>query len=286
MSKLFVCDAQVHAPDRPVESRALASVGGMERPDLEREMDRAGVDRAIIVPLAFEDNGRAIDFVAELPARFATMPVFRPQAEPADLELIRGWRATAGVVGMRTSFYAPASRPLLAGHVLDWLWSAIEEARLPVMINAPDNIRAVGDIAQRHPGLTILLDHMGLTPFKIYKSDDMGPVIEDVVSLAKYPNVAIKASALPSSVAEPFPFPTLHDPIRCVTEAFGSRRVFWGSDLTRIPCTYSECLRLFTDELTFLSDADKRWIVGQGLSSWLGWEVPKTLPAAQAHLPC
>jgi L-fuconolactonase len=72
---------------------------------------------------------------------------------------------------------------------------------------------------------------------------------------------------------EPYPFRSLHEPVRRVVEAFGRERVFWGSDVTRLPCTYVECRRLFTDELDFLSEQDKEWIMGRALCEWLDWPI-------------
>jgi len=89
-----------------------------------------------------------------------------------------------------------------------------------------------------------------------------------------FPNVAVKATALPDSVAEPFPFRSLHEPLRQVFEAFGPRRLFWGSDLTRLKVPYSECVRLFTGELPFLTGEDKEWVMGRGVMEWLKWNPP------------
>jgi hypothetical protein len=44
--------------------------------------------------------------------------------------------------------------------------------------------------------------------------------------------------------------------------------------VTRLPCTYDEARRLFTDELDFLSGEDLEWIMGRGISEWLRWEGP------------
>ncbi len=31
---------------------------------------------------------------------------------------------------------------------------------------------------------------------------------------------------------------------------------------------------MFTEELPFLSAADKEWVMGRGLCEWLGWGLP------------
>jgi hypothetical protein len=32
---------------------------------------------------------------------------------------------------------------------------------------------------------------------------------------------------------------------------------------------------LFTEELHFLSDNDKEWILGRGIAEWLNWPLPQ-----------
>ena len=39
-------------------------------------------------------------------------------------------------------------------------------------------------------------------------------------------------------------------------EAFGPHRYFWGTDITRMPCSYAECVSLFTEELPWLTGDD------------------------------
>jgi predicted TIM-barrel fold metal-dependent hydrolase len=78
-------------------------------------------------------------------------------------------------------------------------------------------------------------------------------------------------------VPGPYPYRTAHEPVRRIVEAFGPSRVFWGSDLTRLPCTYSECVTMFTEELDFLTDEGQAQIMGRAVCDWLGW--PLTQPA-------
>ena len=55
-----------------------------------------------------------------------------------------------------------------------------------------------------------------------------------------------------------------------LVDAFGPRRTFWGTDLTRMPCTYRECVSLFTEELPWLKGEDLEWVMGRGVCEWLG----------------
>ena len=96
--------------------------------------------------------------------------------------------------------------------------------------------------------------------------------LPQVLDLARFPNIAVKASCMPSLVSEPYPYPTLQRAIQQVVEAFGPRRTFWGSDVSRLPCPYIENVRLFAEECAFLSDEDLDWIMGRAIAEWLEWK--------------
>ena len=61
---------------------------------------------------------------------------------------------------------------------------------------------------------------------------------------------------------------TLHPFIRALCEAFGPRRLFWGSDLTRLPCSYRLAVNPFTEEFKWLTASDLEWIMGRALCEW------------------
>ena len=58
-----------------------------------------------------------------------------------------------------------------------------------------------------------------------------------------------------------------------VLDAFGPARVFWGSDLSRLPGTYSDLVALFRDELPFLTGDALYAGMGQSLFDWIGWST-------------
>ncbi len=55
-------------------------------------------------------------------------------------------------------------------------------------------------------------------------------------------------------------------------DAFGPERMFWGTDITRMPCSWRLCVSMFTEELPWLSDRDKELTMGEALCTWLGWQ--------------
>jgi len=104
--------------------------------------------------------------------------------------------------------------------------------------------------------------------------DDAAAAAADrMIALAPHPNVFVKVSALPCFSTAPYPFANLRAPLRKVIEAFGPQRAFWGSDMTRMPsnCSYRQVVTHFTEELDFLSDDDREWIMGRAILDFLHW---------------
>jgi L-fuconolactonase len=200
--------------------------------------------------------------------RFRVMAPF-DLTRPENATLLATWRSQPGMLGVRLAFLRDPNLSLLVEDRLGWFWAAAEEAGVPIMLLAPDLEEKLGKVASEHPRLRLTLDHLNLHPMRSY--DDLAPAIRRMLALARHDNVAVKASALPCWAKDVYPFASLHRPVAEVVEAYGAKRVFWGSDLTRLPCTYSESVRLFTDELPFLSDDDKQWVMGRGVTEWLEW---------------
>ena len=76
------------------------------------------------------------------------------------------------------------------------------------------------------------------------------------------------AVALAAGPAQAQKFPT--KPIRVVI-AFtpGS-----ATDITRMPCTYRQCVTMFTEEMPWLKGRDLERVMGSAFVDWLGWRRP------------
>ena len=98
-----------------------------------------------------------------------------------------------------------------------------------------------------------------------------------MLALAKYPNVAMKATGAPSYSDQPYPFRDIHDNLRRLYDAFGPARWFWGTDITRMPCPWRQCVTLFTEELPWLKGRDLELVMGRAVCDWLGWPLPRAL---------
>ena len=63
------------------------------------------------------------------------------------------------------------------------------------------------------------------------------------------------------------------DNIERLFDAFGPDRSFWGTDLSRMPCSYRECVTMFTEELSWLRGDDLDLVMGRALCNWVGWNL-------------
>src|SRR5438128_794252 len=93
------------------------------------------------------------------------------------------------------------------------------------------------------------------------------------VALAKYPNVSVKVSASPGISREPYPFRDVTVHLKRVFDAYGPQRSYWGTDLTNsyAKASYRQRISHFTEELSFLSESDKDWVMGRAIVQRLKW---------------
>jgi predicted TIM-barrel fold metal-dependent hydrolase len=171
------------------------------------------------------------------------------------------------MLGLRFALLQPHQQTWLTDGSLDWLWAAAERAGMPVALLGPGLMQVIGRIAERHPGLKLIIDHFG-------RPDAAWSVLPDLVAAAKHRNVALKATGAPSYSAQPYPYRDIHGHIRTLYDAYGPDRMFWGTDITRMPCPWKQCVTMFTEELPWLTPKDKELIMGRALCNWLGWKLP------------
>jgi predicted TIM-barrel fold metal-dependent hydrolase len=236
-------------------------------------MDDAGVDRAVIVPPSWpgDRNDYALEAAKRYPSRFAVMGRITLQ-NPQSAALLPKWKEQPGMLGVRVIFNNDVTIPWLTDGTADWFWPAAEKAGVPVMFFAPGRVSMFARIAERHPQLTLIIDHMGLTA-AMAKDNSIPAAVDQAVALAKYPNVSIKMSASPALSLESYPFRDVTVHLRRVFEAYGPQRCYWGTDLTNsfAKATYRQRITHFTDELSFLSESDKDWVMGRAILERLKW---------------
>jgi len=279
---MLIVDSQVHiwaasTPERPWPARhAPHRPQPFSADDLLAEMNAAGVDAVIIVPPGWEGdrNDLGLEAARLHPTRFAVMGRLDPTA-PESRSMISRWRNQPGMLGLRFTFHTPQMEPLLTEGHLDWLWSEAEKHGVPLMVLVPPRLLPViAAVAQRHPGLKLTLDHLSVPRGK--KDAEAFAHLDELAKLAALPNVAVKATSLPHYTTEAYPHRSVHTHLRKVIDAFGPKRVFWGTDMTKLaPGSYRQVVTMVTEEMPWLADEDKAWLMGRGICEWLGWQHPR-----------
>jgi predicted TIM-barrel fold metal-dependent hydrolase len=268
-----IVDAQVHIwSSGPPFNPAHRQVNTFTKDELLAEMDVAGVDAALLHPPGWDPNGNAvaIDAAKQHPDRLAVLGHF-PLDKPESRQTIETWKDQPGMLGLRFALLQPEQRAWWTDGTMDWLWPAAERLQIPIALLAADFMPIVGQVAERYPRLKLIIDHLG----RAGRVQDEAAFanLGEMLALAKYRNVAVKATGAPSYSSEAYPYRNIHGYLRQIYDAFGPSRMFWGTDITRMPCSWKQCVTLFTEELPWLNAKDKELIMGRAVCDWLDWDL-------------
>jgi predicted TIM-barrel fold metal-dependent hydrolase len=270
-----IVDAQIHLWGSGLPSnQAHWPITSFTAAEAIALMDEAGVDAAVIHPPHWDPNSTALAQAAvrDYPGRFAIMGDV-PWDEAIARPLLERWRETPGMLGIRNTFLKPAEREALESGSLDWLWAVCQDAGVPVAGLITDSLAHVGHIAERFPGLKFTVDHLGGRGGTTTLKDDAAMIhMPELVKLARHPNIAVKATGAPGYSSEAYPFPAMHPYLQQIYDAFGPERMFWGTDISKMPCSWRECVDMFTERLPWLPKADLPLVMGGAVCAWWGWD--------------
>ena len=267
---MLIADSQVHIWTSGTPVHIHRQVSHYTRDELLKDMDEAGVERALLHPPSWDPkaNEVAIDAAREHPDRLAVLGFFDVSRETRSL--VENWKQQPGMLGLRFAFLKPGEENWLVDGTVDWLWPLAEKAALLVGLLVPNRVKVVGEIARKHPDLKLMIDHMGCP--RGTKDDAAFAHIGDLAALAKHPNVAVKATAAPAYSSDPYPYRNIHKYLKQIFDAFGPQRMFWGTDITRMPISWRQCVTMFTEELPWLKGRDLEQVMGRALCDFVGWK--------------
>ena len=273
-----IVDSQIHLWENATMSPQHRQIPTYSMDDALQEMAQAGVDAAVLHPpstLGEAMNALAVDAARQHPDTFCILGNFDLQS-PDRLDIVKHWRQRPGMLGFRFTFNQPHQQRWWTDGSLDWFWTACEQAGLPIGLLAGGHMADLGTIAARHPGLKLHIDHCGRGGGGGGGTDEAAFAnLGEMLALATHPNVAVKLSGAPSYSSHPYPYRNIHPYLRQIFDAFGPQRCFWGTDITRMPCSYRQCVTMFTEELSWLQGRDKELVMGEAICDWLGWRRPR-----------
>jgi predicted TIM-barrel fold metal-dependent hydrolase len=273
---MLIVDSQIHLWQNGKMSAHHRQIPTYSMEDALAEMGSAGVDCAVIHPpgaLREAVNVYAVEAVRRHPDRFCILGHFDLQS-PDRENIVAHWRERPGMLGFRFTFGHPHEKAWWTDGSLDWFWAACEKHDLRVgLLASGSNMAALANIAARYSGLKLHIDHIGRGGGgKGVMDDAVFADLEDMLALAKFPNIAVKLSGAPSYSTQPYPYKNLHGYLQQIFDVFGPDRCFWGTDITRMPCTYRQCVTMFTEELPWLKGRDLERVMGGAIIDWLGWK--------------
>lgn len=197
-----------------------------------------------------------------------------PSAEAADwLERMAG--SHPGWVGVRFNPYKwpKESEQRMADETGKELFRKAGELGLVVGFmpfqGLSKHVEEVLALLESSPETLVIIDHWGffLQPALGFGDDR---VLDEeswqaLLKLSEYPQVHVKVSALFRVASDAWPFASLSDRFEQLLEAFGARRLLWGSDFPYVTehCEYSAAVHAIEEWPVWetLSDADRSCIL-------------------------
>jgi len=216
-----------------------------------------GVTGAVLIQMSFYgfNNSYLLDCVARHPDRFVGVAVVDHTAAGAEAEMRR--LVDHGARGFRIGL---RNRPAawLESPGMDLLWRFAARNRVAVCpLMDVESVPAVARMCRRHPDTIVVVDHLArIGAGGSIRDED----VRSLCSLAAEPKVHVKVSAFYALGAGKAPYLDLVPMIRRVFEAYGPRRLMWGSDSPFQVAgghRYADSYALVHDHLDFLSSADK-----------------------------
>jgi predicted TIM-barrel fold metal-dependent hydrolase len=263
-----IVDAQIHANHRGIDQSIAI-------------MDAVGVNAAVIdiwPPVRHKLPNGITRFeypfgeeaVARFPERFAYVVRFDPNDLEID-DLMAQVRRAPGRLCTRIASPAFDLKVMReGGH--ERILAAAGKHGVPVMIYPGGQYAALTNYVRKFDDVQFVIDHVGMVMERAAMPGQLEITIDQLLTYAKYPNVAVKWGHAPRLSREPFPYRDLIAQLRRVIDAFGVKRLMWASDYTvtadHHTCAESLfCLRS-ADQL---SESDKEWILGKTAREILSW---------------
>ena len=210
--------------------------------------------------------------IALHPDRFAYVARIDP-LDP-DLEaLMAGVRQKPGALCLRIVPIPEAGElELFERGGFDAFFAAAEQHQVPVFAWFPGRAHLLVPYLEKHPRLTIILDHLGIARTE----GNHAAQLDQVLALARYPNLALKWCHAPSHLSnEPYPYRDVLPYLRRAIDAFGAPRIMWASDHTQSKAHHSWAQALYyLLDSDALSDDEKAWILGRSVRTILRWPKP------------
>lgn len=234
-------------------------------------MKANGVSRTVIIQSInyLWDNSYLAEVLKQYPTYFHGVARVNPENPDAPDHLSRLVEQN-GFRGVRLNPFSSAAGDWIRSSLMPPLWKRCYDLKVPMTILAPiTRIPDVEKLIARFPDLTVVIDHMADCP--LGRPEELAKLI----ALERYPKVFVKISHTWELSRQPYPYRDAQEQVKRLYDVFGPKRLMWGTDWPNVLeyCGYAKALTIVRDEMNFLSEEDKGWILSKTVERV--WPFPK-----------
>lgn len=232
-----------------------------------------GVARTVIIQVIHYrwDNSYAAEVLRQYPKFFRGVARVNPESPSAPDDLSR-LVEQQGFQGVRLSPAADAGGDWIRGPLMPPLWKRCQDLQVPMTIlTAISRMPDISALAEKFPDLTIVIDHMADCPA------DRPDELKKLLALARYPRLFVKVSHTWSISKELYPYRDAQEQVHRLYDSFGPQRLMWGTDwpLVEAHCGYAKALGMVRDEMKFLNEEDKSWMLSRTVERVWNFQNPR-----------
>ncbi|MBI1788089.1 MAG: amidohydrolase [Acidobacteria bacterium] len=263
--KYRIIDSHVHLwkkdPRYPWAKETTRPPDQDRTPEMLLELMKAnGIEKTVIIQVIHYrwDNSYLAAVLKEYPRYFQGVARVNPESSAAPDDLSR--LVEQGFRGVRISPSGEAGGDWIRGPLMPPLWKRCQELKVPMTVLAPvTRMPDVGKLVENFPALTVVIDHMADSPL------DRPEELRKLIALSRYPKVFVKVSHSWSLSKQGYPWKDSQEQVKRLYDAFGPKRLMWGTDWpVCLPhATYAQTLSVVRDEMKFLNDEDKSWMLSR-----------------------
>jgi predicted TIM-barrel fold metal-dependent hydrolase len=260
-----IVDAQVHVwindPRYPWAPGTKDPPKDDRTPAMLLELMRAHhVERTVVAQyIGYRwDNRYALDSIRKYAPYFRGVCRVDP-TDPAAPDQLSHLTAQ-GFHGVRLSPTADANGDWINGPLMPPLWKRAESLKVPMQIYAPIvRMPDLEHLLELCPDLNVVIDHMADCPI------DQPKELDKLIALARFPRVFVKISHTWSISRQAYPWLDAQEYVKRLYAVYGPQRLMWATDwpVDLKWTTYAQALSVVRDDMKFLNEEDKSWILSK-----------------------
>jgi predicted TIM-barrel fold metal-dependent hydrolase len=222
-----------------------------------------GVTKIVLIQMSFYgfDNQYMLDCMEKHAGVFAGVAVV-DETKPDVVATMKKMNEQ-GVRGFRIYADRQKASGWQDSSSMKQMWShAAESGQSMCLLANPDALPSIIAMCERYPKTRVVIDHFA----RIGVSSAINPTdLDNLCRLSKFENVFVKTSAFYALGKKKSPYTDLGAMIQRLVREFGANRLMWASDCPYQVVgghNYKDSIGLVRDKLDFLTQEDKKWMLG------------------------